>query len=217
MNDLNGSSIFSISQGALLGHLFRLHGRPWLIGCGVVVAALLLVALLLSDIRFAILALMIVFFIIPMVMSLLYFNYALKYDVSFNALPHSLHLTEKGVEVKIFNYKNEVELDSEKMSFDNLSVGNEAETVVDNPPGDNYVLTSTLLYDYDRFSRYDVALKGVFYRILGVEPENGKSKKKSDVIVSAKEDGFLYIPTSAFPSAEDYNNFVRQIAERKRK
>lgn len=51
----------------------------------------------LLDLRFVIVALMLVFVIIPPIMMTVYFYHAASPDARYSVLPHSLHMDEKGI------------------------------------------------------------------------------------------------------------------------
>lgn len=78
-----------------------LHGRWWAIGLLTVVVAGVAAAFAVDDVRWLICGLMVLLIVAPMVMALLYVNYALDADCAFNVLPHKLSLHSEGVMIRI--------------------------------------------------------------------------------------------------------------------
>ncbi|MDE5957704.1 MAG: hypothetical protein K2G78_05290, partial [Muribaculaceae bacterium] len=93
---------FAVGQGVVLRHLFMLHGRWWAIGLLTVVVAGVAAAFAVDDVRWFICGLMVLLIVAPMVMALLYVNYALDGDCAFNVLPHTLSLHSEGVLIRIW-------------------------------------------------------------------------------------------------------------------
>ncbi len=96
------SGRFAVGQGVVLRHLFMLHGRWWAIGLLTVVVAGVAAAFAVDDVRWFICGLMVLLIVAPMVMALLYVNYALDGDCAFNVLPHTLSLHSEGVLIRIW-------------------------------------------------------------------------------------------------------------------
>ena len=76
-----------------LGRLYLLDRWPWLLAplllCGILAAAL-------SDVRWAVVGLMLLFMVIPMVLSLAYINYALSMEARWSVLSKSLTIDDSG-------------------------------------------------------------------------------------------------------------------------
>lgn len=81
-----------------------------------VIAGLGFIAAFALDIRYAILALMVVFILAPMVLLFLYFFYALGKFYRFNIVYHNLSLTEEGLDIVL--YFPEKNPDKEKRETD---------------------------------------------------------------------------------------------------
>ncbi|MDE6329573.1 MAG: hypothetical protein K2L83_02555 [Muribaculaceae bacterium] len=96
------SEIFRIGQGRFLSYLFMRKGRWWWVVGGAIVAALIAVAIVLADVRYAVLALMAIFIVMPMAIAWLYFYHALTRVTSCNTLPHSLTALEEGILVTVY-------------------------------------------------------------------------------------------------------------------
>lgn len=79
-----------------------LHGRWWAIGLLAVAVAGVAAAFAVDDVRWFICGLMVLLIVAPMVMALLYVNYALDGDCAFNVLPHTLSLHSEGVLIRIW-------------------------------------------------------------------------------------------------------------------
>lgn len=77
-------------QKSLVSALIVIYGKWYIIMAAVGLAALILLSIILWDIRFVIVTLMYLFIILPMLMALLYINYALSPDIAFNILPHNI-------------------------------------------------------------------------------------------------------------------------------
>lgn len=89
-----------MGRRAFMLKMFELYGKPWVWG----MAALLILSVipaLFVDIRFVILALMIVFIIIPMAGAFLYINYGFRRGCVINVVPHYLDIDEKGITVTV--------------------------------------------------------------------------------------------------------------------
>lgn len=106
---------FRMGTGAYFTRLVYLHGtRPI-----VIVATLFLVAFILAfalDIRFAIVAVMIAFIIVPLAMAWLYFFHGLLPGYAFNISWHILSVSPEGIEVILFRpvYSRESDKESDE-------------------------------------------------------------------------------------------------------
>lgn len=72
------------------------------VACIFVLLTAAIVLTVIFDIRFLIVALMIIFIVTPMILSLVYFNYGLRPEYSFNVLPHRLTITPDGLRYDIY-------------------------------------------------------------------------------------------------------------------
>lgn len=187
------TSIFRISQSSILMFLLRKHAVWAVISTSVIIVVLAALAIALADVRYAILALMVVCIIAPMVLVMLYFYYALKPDVVFNVLPHSLELTPEGIKVTLFECKEkEVEDKNVKEADDGENVSETEEEKEGSKEEPEYVAISERFISYDSLSRYEVGLNDVIYH-LG-------------------DTGYLFITQTAFASGEDFKDFVLGVS-----
>lgn len=90
------TATFRMSGAAFAASMTRLYAMKWIWGAIAVVAACGLAAAL-SDVRWLIVALMVVFIVAPMVFAFLYFNHGLRLSCACNVLPHSLAFSERGI------------------------------------------------------------------------------------------------------------------------
>lgn len=84
------TEIFKMPQKSLVSALIVIYGKWYIIMAAAGLAALILLSIILWDIRFVIVTLMYLFIILPMLMAILYINYALSPDIAFNILPHNI-------------------------------------------------------------------------------------------------------------------------------
>lgn len=99
------TSIFKLSGSKFLISLTKLIGFKWLFPAIVVVVATMITAFILSDIRIAIVALMILFIVTPMIMALFYINYGLLKNCYLNVINHKVILSEEKILVQIHYIK----------------------------------------------------------------------------------------------------------------
>lgn len=217
------TSVFRMPQRSLISYLFRRYGKGWLISAGIATAGLILCALILGDVRYAIIAMMIIFIIIPLAMAFLYLNHALKPGVSFNILPHTLSLRTNEVIVKVI--KSEIDLEekrekkSKKKKKKKLSLWEEdmaSDGITSSASEDIEYLSqkesssepevSYLHLPLSHIDKYEVGLNSVIIKIAG-------SSKISDGTNDERTltDGIVYLPLSAFPSASEYSRFLNEL------
>lgn len=223
------TGIIKMSQRQLLAYLFRHFGKIWVIVMTVMAVGLAAIAIILSDLRYAILAMMIVFIIFPAAMAFLYFNYALKPDISFNILSHRIKLTPSSLEIEIYPYykseekkkknKSEEKEDSEnknekfadlknktedcKEIYDNFGDKTEdwnGKDFANDNNEDSKVIRRS--FPLTRLGRYQIGLDDIVISLL----------KDSD---SAIADGFIYIPVAAFGNVEELQHFLTLIYDSK--
>lgn len=102
------TSRFTIRPGRMLYEMIALFGVWWYYILGGVV--LLGIVASFFDLRLLIMALMVVFIIIPMLMAMFYLNYGLREECFLNTVPHTLRHTDDGLEVTlIFSHPSEEE------------------------------------------------------------------------------------------------------------
>lgn len=149
------TSIFRISQSSILLFLLRKNAMWAVISTSVIIVMFAVLAIALADVRYAILALMVVCIIAPMMLVMLYFYYALKPDIVFNILPHSLELTQDGIKITLFECK--------KDDGDLRNEEGKQEITKEEP---EYVAISEKFIRYDNLSGYEVGLNDVVFPIF---------------------------------------------------
>lgn len=91
------SRIFRIAPSVYLKHMLAgPAGRKTIIIPTILIAVCVATAILASDWRFLIIALMLVFIAVPMVMALVYFSITLSPEATRSTLPHSVELCRDG-------------------------------------------------------------------------------------------------------------------------
>lgn len=176
------SNIFKISPTSILFFLLRRHASWALAAIGVPVAVFIIIAIALEDVRYAILALMVVFLLAPMLMAILFFYYALAEDIVFNILPHTLEITKDGIGISLYEVVPEEEKKSESAEPE-------------------YRKILERLIKYDNLGRYEAGMDNVVFPVTGIE---GRSKIKGEV------SGYMYVASSAFTTSEEFKEFVLQ-------
>lgn len=189
------SKIYKVSQADILFLLLRRHASWALITIGVLIAAFLITSIILGDVRYAILALMVVFLLAPMVLALLYFYYALAEDIVFNILPHSLEIRGDEVIIRLFELiPKEEKKDTE-----------EKEDKENNSEEPEYRQISERAYTLTHLGRYEVGINSVVFPIKG----SSQSKKLQGDI-----SGYMFVPAAAFTTIDDFKQFVQMVANR---
>lgn len=95
------SGIFRMGGGAFATALVRNFGRRWIIAFAVIVIASVLPGIFI-DVRFLIIALMVVLIVSPMMLVFLYYSYGLRKECFVNIIPHTVSVEEDSVKVKIY-------------------------------------------------------------------------------------------------------------------
>lgn len=96
------SDVFRMSRGKFAMTMARLYGTPWIAGAAILAAASAIIGTA-HDIRWLIVALMIVMIIAPMALALLYFNHGLKPASVLNILPHSIAADDGCLTIRVFD------------------------------------------------------------------------------------------------------------------
>ncbi len=60
------------------------------------------------DLRFIIIALMAIFIVIPLIMMLVYFYYALAPEIGYSLLPHTISCNDSGLDIIYFKYDDDI-------------------------------------------------------------------------------------------------------------
>lgn len=108
--------IIRIGGGVMGRHLLLRHGL-WCTLVAGLAAILLIIIGAIWDLRIIILGLMLIFLVIPMLLSFVYFRYGLTLEYALNTLPHTLTFSHEGILVKTFKRKEE-EAESDELITD---------------------------------------------------------------------------------------------------
>lgn len=194
------SNIFKISQGSVLMLLALQRGKWWGIFGLAIVVVLILISIALADIRWAIVSAMVIFIIIPMSMAFLYIYYALKPNVVFNVLPHTVETTSTGVEITLYEKieptpeEGDQGGEGEKEDTENGTAEDKIkEKSTDGLENDEtkYRELSKKQYDYSQIGRYELGMNSVIFHL--------------------KPEGYMIVPQKAFERQEDFVKMVSII------
>lgn len=105
---------FKLSAGQFIVLLTRLAGLKWLAVPIIGVVSLAITAIALADVRLAILAMMLVFIVIPMIMAMLYINYGLSENCYINVIDHEIIFSEKEIIIQTYHIRNPEEENPEE-------------------------------------------------------------------------------------------------------
>ena len=171
---------FRLGTGAFLTRLFYLHGTVPL----VVILCMTAMAVVLSmagDIRFVVIALMIVFIFAPAILAWLYVSKGMVSETTFNIAWHRLILTDRGISVEVLKpiYKS-VEADSDE---DNVNEKREKEVI------SSWITHKTIHFDFHMMKAPLAGGDGLTLPLRG-------------------ERGFIAIPYTAFQTKERYDDFT---------
>lgn len=197
------TELYNMGRASLLAYLYRKHGRSWSIVLFSGLLALSSWSLLSGDIRFAILALIYLFILVPMVMTFLYFNYALQPDICFNVLPHFLRIDDDVLKICLPPQKD---LTSEKKEEEKDTIDGNESREESKEKDDNAWIDSDLKIksiSLSRIGEYEIGFNEIFIKILN----DDRNKKSSS--------GFLYLPSTAFRSVSDFKDFIQNLYQRK--
>lgn len=210
MDKTLSTNTFRMSQRSFITLLARKHGLPYAIPALIVIIALIITAVILSDLRYLILALMLLFIVIPMIAALLYINYALSPLRAFNALPHAILLAPTNIHIKIFPRKKKKNKENEDKEYGKedaykdssedkyeaeLGVREENKKEKEKDEDEEDTLPPTIMeLPYDTISPYTAGLNNVTIPL-----KQGNAS------------GFLYIPLSAFPSLDSFKTFLKEL------
>lgn len=143
-----------MSRGAFLSAMTSYYGKRYLIAIAAAFVALMALGPAL-DIRFCVLALMVIFILLPMVVAMLYYFHGLKEGCYLNVADHTLAMTDTGVEVRMFfRLRKEESEDDETQD----------EEVNDNEP--EYIERKVFI-PFDDLGRYKVWKDSVTIEIRG--------------------------------------------------
>ena len=197
-----GTERFRLDTSPFFTRLVYLHGTlPISLILILILSAVVLAFAL--DVKFAIVALMIVFLIAPLAMAWLYLYWGMRAEARFNVTWHTLTVERDGVTVTLLKpvYETVDEDDYlpksesvEKIS-ENLSIKSSEEDP-DNPPIrekiTGWIKSSELRFDREKIGKYLYGGDGITIPVC-----DGK--------------GFIAVPRSVFTTEEEYKNFILQI------
>lgn len=201
------SEFFRMPQRTLLGYLFRRHGGGWLTGAIAGAIGLVIISIILKDIRFVILALMCFFIILPMAMAFLYLNYSLKPGIAFNTLPHAVGLSEEGIEILILKQQAEPESKpgkkkrkKRKSLFEDMDdpESHPIQSDEESEPEKEDIIVRRII-PFNKIGGYEALMNSVIIK-LG-----------NDKISVASDEGFIFLPASAFSAAEELKIFLENL------
>lgn len=187
--------IFRMSQKSLLNTLRQLYGKWYIVTALSIMTVLILLSIITSDLRVVILALMFLFLITPMIIALLYINYALSPDISFNVLPHSIEREEGVIRITIYEKregkkKENREDDEEDNSAGDNDAGDHDSGDEDNEESDSPIHTLS-------FKSADLSSYIVFSNYI--------------IVPFGNKRGFIYLPLSIFKSGEEMLEYVKSL------
>ena len=167
--------------------------RMLAVGISVVTLAAIVMALL-GDWRWAIVAMMICLILIPGVMAILYFRYALDPGVFFNGLTHKLSVGDGMLRVHlIYSLKDGDEESSDEKTNDSADMGEESKTSAEELTGKRIIE-----WPLDRVEGYDILLTSVVFKLGRDEERKGSG-------------GWIWLPQSAFAGKGEFEKFVKTV------
>lgn len=170
------TSRFRMGQAALLRRMAaKSSPLPW----GVL--AILFIAFLMLEIfvnlRFIIVAMMLIFIAAPLIAAYLYFSFGFSQYVAFNSLPHTLSFRPEGVDVNIFTPAPErEEKASESEDEDKDDAAEEEETPQE--------IVKTIFIPREMMQKAEIHIDAII------------------IPLKAEREGFIYVPRSAVDEAE---------------
>lgn len=177
------TSLFSVGKGEFAGILSSRFGLKWwfiLIGLLTVGA---IAGAATSDLRWIIVALMLVLLVVPMVGAMLYFNYGLRRECYMNIAPHKVAISSSGLRVDVYILKSAE--DEEADDGAKAKAASRDEKVVDR--------IYSIDFPPERLGRYTVGSKGI---TLSVEAPGA---------------GFVRLPYSAFADEKVFAKAIEII------
>lgn len=107
---------FRMPHSLFVKRMFLFYGRKWFIALGVVFLALIAVGLFL-DIRWIVVALMVLFLVAPMAMAFLYYSIGLRRECSVNVMEHQFVFSPEGVETVYYISNDDEETEDTRKVF----------------------------------------------------------------------------------------------------
>ncbi len=168
--------IFRISRGEFFLIMMSRYGRGWGLAAALLVVAGI-IASILVDLRWLIVALMILFIVTPGIAALLYFSKGLKKECYINILPHTVLFEQDGLLIETFR---EVRNNIEETEFDIEPGAGKEELAIDEGKREiEYELVGEIVVPYSELGRYELGVnfltfpwKSGFVRIpTGILPD----------------------------------------------
>lgn len=170
------NKLFKISQREIAQFLFLKNGKTGGIFAACAVLILLLYGILLSDLRFVILSIMLLFILIPMVYAFIFIKDMLHPDIAFNTLPHSLNYSTDldSLIIKIYKKErlNKSESDAYTMqdgcsNLDDVRSQQDKEEETGKYTGDNEILCecATKTLNISQLGKPFIGVKNIIYPI----------------------------------------------------
>lgn len=177
------TDIFKIKTHVICRTLFLLYGKPWIIGGCILLTAAVLLGIFL-DLRWIIIALMIVFIVSPMILSFLFFYYGMNPISVINSPPHQLEFDENGIMASIFT-QTATSQPKEEADIDDKSPHHQKDK-------------------YEKKSERAISYSSIYSYIVGT----------SDVIIRSHSsgEGFLIIPLKAFNDNKRFIRAIDMVA-----
>lgn len=177
------TSRFKMSLGHILYVLFSFNASKWLYLIIAGLIGLISAVIIWGEIEWIICCLMVILIVLPMAFVFLFINYGMHPDIAFNVVPHKLSLTEKGISIEMYKLKKKEHAHEDK-----------------DPRSED------LLKENEEEDEEIVKREIPFLNL------SGKYKLGPDcVYLLMRKTGFVYIPSSAFGSPEEMNDFLNNI------
>lgn len=201
------TGIFKFSKSRLIGFLIIRYGKLW-IGLSLFLVFLLAITgVFLSDLRYIILALMVMFIAAPMILALVLINHSLDPDVAFNSLIHSLEIDDDSLVLRIYPLKIDVEDQNEEKMKNGKKKDDEAvETENPNEAPTNETDRKNLA---DKIDTENVIVRKIYYESL-----HPYTVGSDYVAIPFNKSGILMIPREAFPTIEKFTEFVTSLSRK---
>lgn len=189
------SEIFRMSLSEMNFQLLHRRGRGLIVFFSMILIGIIIAGFLFADLRLHILALMLLFLIIPTLLMIIYFRYALDPAVAFNILPHRIWLDGEGIFAIIYRLKADDE--DKKRGVERGKRGEEKDMMGEK----EYEIAAVREIVLEYPVKYYVGTGSVIIPFLAGD--------------AGKRGGFLYLPRKAFDSQSEYVEFIKAIVDRK--
>lgn len=206
MSNVIGSFRFKIPHATMMIHLVRIVAGKWLlIPLAIFLASIALAFLI--DLRYVIVAMMVLLILVPMMMAFLYIYYGLAPGCWQNIIEKELEIVDDGINVKMYIYPKKDKIDEQDSKpvvdkwadFDKVEDAESAEGVEDTsavgsmPEPDVEVLHRNRLIKWNEIKQMKVSTDRIF------------------LLLTDRPLGFLHIPIS---SLSDATAFIQVLKSR---